>query len=285
MEKLFMSEVALYNGMTPEQLLAAMGAGEPQEATGNRLPLLKVNYQDEDDEGNTLKKGSIVLALPSGNVYGTSVKIRVFGDYMQYMDYDAADNAVVNKTIIHRAGDEAIDETGGVRCGKPASKDLRDMDDEVKAKYKSISCFRYLFGKVTMEDGKTASGEATEVVEVPCLFRLKGMSFMSFSQDVIEPSRNQKLKFQQVTSAIKTTRHKNGSVTYFTVGFEPDFSNITDISTDDLQFMSNVLDTVNAENKQVIAKHNSALYGKQADVRDEKIVSEVEDYLEIDEAS
>jgi hypothetical protein len=136
-----------------------------------------------------------------------------------------------------------------------------------------------------MEDGKTASGEATEVVEVPCLFRLKGMSFMSFSQDVIEPSRNQKLKFQQVTSAIKTTRHKNGSVTYFTVNFEPDFSNITDISTSDLQFMSNVLDTVNAENKQVIAKHNSALYGKQADVRDEKIVAEVEDYLEIDEAS
>ena len=39
-----MSEVALYNGLTPDQLMAAMGAPSEQEATGNRLPILKVNY-------------------------------------------------------------------------------------------------------------------------------------------------------------------------------------------------------------------------------------------------
>lgn len=279
-----MSEVALYNGMTPDQLMAAMGAGEAQqqESTGNRLPLLKVNYQDEDDDGNELKKGVFALTLPSGTVYGKDVKVRVFADYMQYLNYDPNENAVVNKTIIHRVGDEAVDEMGTVRCGKPTSKELREMDADTKLKFKDITCFRYLYSTVSIADAKDGAGNAVEVQDVPCLLRLKGASFLAFSQDVIEPCKNLKLKFMQVASKLVTTRQKNGSVTYFTVGFEPDFQNKTEISTDDLQFMSKILDTVNAENKGVMAKYNSALYGKQTDAQDEKLVAEVEDYLEID---
>ena len=279
-----MSEVALYNGMTADQLMAAMGAGDQSqsEATGNRLPLLKVNYQDEDDNGNELKKGIFALTLPSGTVYGKDVTVRVFADYMQYLDYDPEENSVVNKTIIHRVGDEPIDETGSVRCGKPTSKDLRDMDADTKAKYKNITCFRYLYSMVSIADAVDSEGNSVEVVDQPCLLRLKGASFLAFSQDVIEPCKNLKLKFMQVTSKLVTNRQKNGSVTYFTVSFEPDFKTKLDISTDDLQFMSKILDTVNAENKQVIKKHNDALYGKQADTQDERVVAEVEEYLEAD---
>jgi hypothetical protein len=276
-----MSEVALYNGMTPDQLMAAMGVQE-QQSTGNRLPLLKVNYQDEDDQGNELKKGIFALAMPNGTVYGKDVTIRVFADYMQYLDYDPEEQAVMNKTIIHRVGDEPIDETGGIRCGKPTSKELRDADPDTKAKYKNITCFRYLYAKITMADAQTGAGDAVEIVDVPVLLRLKGASFLSFSNDVVEPCRNQKIKFMQIESKLTTTRQKNGSVTYFITGFEPDFSNITEISTDDLQFMSKVLETVNAENKQIIEKHNAALYGKQADSQDSEVVAEVEGYLDAD---
>jgi len=276
-----MSEVALYNGMTPDQLMAAMGVQE-QQSTGNRLPLLKVNYQDEDDQGNELKKGIFALAMPNETVYGKDVTIRVFADYMQYLDYDPEEQAVMNKTIIHRVGDEPIDETGGIRCGKPTSKELRDADPDTKAKYKNITCFRYLYAKITMADAQTGAGDAVEIVDVPVLLRLKGASFLSFSNDVIEPCRNQKIKFMQIESKLTTTRQKNGSVTYFITGFEPDFSNITEISTDDLQFMSKVLETVNAENKQIIEKHNAALYGKQADAQDSEVVAEVEGYLDAD---
>lgn len=277
-----MSEVALYNGMTPDQLMAAMGVQEQQQSTGNRLPLLKVNYQDEDDQGNELKKGIFALAMPNETVYGKDVTIRVFADYMQYLDYDPEEQAVMNKTIIHRVGDEPIDETGGIRCGKPTSKELRDADPDTKAKYKNITCFRYLYAKITMADAQTGAGDAVEIVDVPVLLRLKGASFLSFSNDVIEPCRNQKIKFMQIESKLATTRQKNGSVTYFITGFEPDFSNITEISTEDLQFMSKVLETVNAENKQIIEKHNAALYGKQADAQDSEVVAEVEGYLDAD---
>jgi hypothetical protein len=275
------NEVATYNGLTPDQLLAALGV-QQEVQTGNRLPLLKVNYSDEDESGNELRKGVWALQLPEETVYGKDVTIRVFADYLQYMDYDPEQNSTVNRTIIHRVGDEPIDETGTLRCGKPTSKELRELSEDERAKYKDITCFRYLFSKVTIADAKTATGESVDVVDVPCLLRVKGASFLSFSEQVIEPCRNHKIKFVQVTSKLNTERHKKGSVTYFTIHFDPDFSNIQEISTDDLEFMSKVLDTVNAENKQVMQKYNDALSNKQHDVRDVELASEVEGYLEAD---
>ena len=49
-----------------------------------------------------------------------------------------------------------------------------------------------------------------------------------------------------------------------------------EISTDDLQFMSKILDTVNAENKEVCVSMMPPLR-EQADAEDAKALSEVED--------
>lgn len=276
------NEVATYNGMTPDQLMEAMGVQvQVQQQSGNRMPLLKINYSEEDDDGNELKKGYFQLQTENGPVYAKDAKIRVFADYMQYLDYDPEQNAVVNKTIIHRVGDEPVDELGSIRCGKPTSRELREADDATRAKYANITCFRYLYSTVSM-NAQTATGEHVEIVDEPCLFRVKGASFLSFSEQVIEPCRTQKLQFNQVTSALTTKRQKKGSVTYFVIEFDPDFSNKVEVTTDDLHFMTKILDTVNAENKQIIQKHNDALYGKQRDVQDAKVVEEVEDILEAD---
>lgn len=276
------NEVATYNGMTEAQLLAAMGVAPEIQNTGNRFPLLKVNYEDEDAEGNSLRKGMFAYPTEEGVAYAKSVKLRVYADYLQYLDYDPDQNAVVNKTIIHRPGDEPIDERGGIRCGKPSSKALREMTDDQKKIYKNITCFRYLFGKVTMIDAKTADGTSVEVEDFPCLFRIKGASFLTFSDQVLEPCRNQKVKFPQVVSEVSTERHKKGTVTYFTVSFTPDFSNVMQINSEDMHFMTSILDIVNAENSQVIAKHNDAMRGKQSDTADSAIVDEVESYLDAD---
>ena len=280
-----MSEVALYNGMNENELLAAMGMqpqqSDEQESTGNLLPILKVNYQEEDDEGNELKKGAFALTLPTGTVYGKDVRVRVYADYMQYLNYDPVQEAVVNKTIIHRVGDEAIDEQGGVRCGKPTSKDLREMDEETQQKWRSVTCFRYLYSTVTIADATLADGTKAEVKDVPCLFRMKTGSFMAFNS-VLEATKSQRLKFTQVESVVKTVRKKRGSVNYFVIEIHPDMSNIREITGEDFAFMSKILETVNGENKRIIAKHNNALRAKQTDADDEKVVAEVEDYLDAD---
>lgn len=276
------NDVAMYNGLTEAQLLAAMGVAPEVQNTGYLFPILKINYEDEDAEGNTLRKGTFSFPTEEGTAYCKEVNLRVFADYLQYLDYDPEQNAVVNKTIIHRPGDEPVDEQGGIRCGKPSSKALREMTDDQKKVYQSITCFRYLFGKVTLIDAKTSGGVSVDVKDSPCLFRIKGASFLTFSDQVLEPCRNQKIKFPQVVSALTTERHKKGTVTYFTANFVPDFSNILQINTDDMHFMASILEVVNAENTQVITKHNEALYGKQTQANESAIVDEVESYLDAD---
>jgi hypothetical protein len=135
---------------------------------------------------------------------------------------------------------------------------------------------------VTLVDAKTSDGTSVTVEDAPCLFRIKGASFLTFSDQVLEPCRNQKVKFPQVVNDLNTERHKKGTVTYFTASFTPDFSNILQLQVHDMEFMSMILDIVNAENTQVIAKYNEALRNKQTSTHDSAIVDEVESYLDAD---
>tara|TARA_R110000772_G_scaffold88703_1_gene184122 strand:+ start:197 stop:1045 length:849 start_codon:yes stop_codon:yes gene_type:complete len=277
-----MNEVATYSGMSPEQLMAAMGGATDNSSLsdGNRLPILKVNYHDSDDDGNKLEKGNFLLQLPSGNAYGKDVTLRVYGDHMQYKQFD--DSGLVNKTIIHTMKDTPIDQNGGVRCGKPTGKEMALLGPEEKAKFSDIKNYRHLYATVSIADATNSSGETVEVKDIPCLFPLKGMSFIPFSRDVIDPCQTQRLTFQQVNCKPLTKSHKKGSVTYYTVSFVPDFANTMTLDTKDWELMAKFLDTVNAENKQILESHNKALYAKQANTNDSSMVSEVEGYLDAD---
>ena len=262
-----MSNVQVYNDMSANQLMAMMGGGNTQntEEVSSLLPLLKINYQEEDSDGNELKKGLFVLGnTPDTAVYAKEVTFRVFGDFMQYLHWDADKEEVVNRTIIHRGGDEPIDEKGTVRCGRPAGKEFHALSDEAKKKYQGITCFRYLYGVVTMS-GTTATGETKELVKQPCLFRTKGSSFLNFSKEVIEGCNAKSIMFQQVESLMSTQRHKKGSVTYFTPHFTPDFSNILEISESDAEVMRNILETIKVVNDDIRNKHDESLRNRQGD--------------------
>lgn len=261
-----MSNVQVYSEMNANQLLAMMGGGQQQQdEVSNLLPLLKINYQEEDADGNDLKKGLFFLAGHGDSpVYAKEATIRVLGDFMQYLHYDADADEVVNRSIIHRMGDEPIDEKGTVRCGRPAGKDYHALSDDAKKKYQGITCFRYLYGTVSYE-GETATGEKSSVTDVPCLFRTKGASFLNFSKEVVEGCSNKNISFQQVVSKLTTQRHKKGSVTYFTPHFAPDFANILELTEDDAETMRKILETIKVVNDDVRNKHDEALRNRQGD--------------------
>lgn len=282
-----MSNVQVYEGMDSNQLLALMGsqggATQQQDETG-LLPLLKVNYDDEDVNGNDLKKGLFVINGGTEEaVYAKDVKIRVLGDFMQYMDYDAEKEEVVNRSIIHRMGDEPIDEKGTVRCGRPLGKELHAMSDEKKKAFSSITCFRLLYGIVSME-GVGVDGKDKPIVDMPCLFRAKGASFMNFSQEVIEGCRAKGVEFQNVECMLTTQRHKKGSVTYFTTHFEPDFGNIKQLSEDDISAMKQILTMIKDNNDAIRQKYDESLRSAQEkttqDVADESLVADFEEVVD-----
>lgn len=263
-----MSNVQVYNEMNANQLMAMMGGGAQQsEEMTDLLPLLKINYQEEDSDGNEVKKGLFVLGnTPDTAVYAKEVTLRVFGDFMQYLHWDADKEEVVNRSIIHRMGDEPIDEKGTVRCGRPAGKEFHALSDDQKKKFQGITCFRYLYGVVTME-GETATGEKKTVTTEPCLFRTKGSAFLNFTKEVIEGCNAKGVMFQQVDSTMSTQRHKKGSVTYFTPHFAPDFSNILEITEADAEVMRSILETIKIVNEDIRKKHDESLRNRQGDAQ------------------
>lgn len=262
------------------QLTALMSGGASQQAQSEQsdlLPLLRTNYQEEDDDGNELKKGTFVLdGKDIEKVYAKEVQFRALGDFMQYLHYDSDEQKTVNRTIIHRVGDEAIDETGTLRCGRPAGKDFHALDEKEKSKYQGITCFRYIYGLVSYK-GTNAEGEEREVVETPCLFRTKGASFMNFTKEVIEPSSAQNLPFQNVTSTLSNERKRNGGVIYFTSHFSPDFKKTAELSPDNVETMKHILTLIKNVNDSVRAKYNESIKARTASSNEADVVDAIID--------
>lgn len=273
-----MANIQAYEGLDAKQIMVMMSSGGASQETQQMdlLPLLKINYQEEDSAGNELKKGMLVVGSnPEEAVYAKDATFRVLGDFMQYLHWDAEKEEVVNRSIIHRMGDEPIDERGTLRCGRPAGKDYHALSDDQKKKYQGITCFRYLYGVVSMT-GQSATGEAKSIDSLPCLFRTKGSAFLNFTNEVIKGCDAKGITFQQVTSLLTTERHKKGSVTYFTPHFAPDFENIHEISEADVVVMKEILSTIKETNDQIRKKYDDAIRSKQS-----SSVSVEEDYIEV----
>lgn len=268
------------------QLTALMSGNTPQSSTQEQgsdlLPLLRVNHQDEDADGNELKKGLFYLAGKDIEaVYAKEVTFRALGDFMQYLHYDTEKGETVNRTIIHRVGDEAIDENGTVRCGRPEGKVFHTLEAKEKNKYAGITCFRYLYGLVSYK-GNNGAGDEVEVPPTPCLFRVKGSSFMTFTNEVAKPSAEQKVPFQNVNCTVHNERAKNGGVTYFVTHFTPDFKKTVELSPEDVDTMKHILTTIQRVNDDVRRKYNDSIKAKSYEDSDATMVDIVDSAIVVD---
>jgi len=262
------------------QLAALMSAPSKEsskspEETNDLFPLLRINHQDEDGDGNELKKGVFFVQgtdIPA--VFAKEVNFRVLGDFMQYLHYDSDQQAVVNRTVITMTGDynaEPIDETGKMRCGRPTGKEFHALPDAEKKKYTGITCFRYLYGIVSYT-GTTATGEEMEVPPTPCLFRVKGASFLNFTKEVIDPCNSQGVPFTNVNSTLFTERKKNGGVTYFTSHFNPDLKDTVELSLEDGEVMKHIVTLTQGVNAEVRRKYDEAIRSTVADSKEAELV-------------
>ena len=161
--------------VSEEDLKALADRAGAVQSGSNFLPQLRVNYEDETPEGISLKKGTFFVADQDEAVYANTVTFRPLTQHFQWVDYDEVQEKTVNRTrFIANFKEEARDEKGGVRCGKPSSKELKANPNLAK-QYESITCYRHLQG-IVKYTGKTAAGVETEVENVVSL-RLKGSNF------------------------------------------------------------------------------------------------------------
>jgi len=269
------------------QLLSMMSGttatSSSEQESNDLLPLLRLNHQDEDDDGNELKKGTFFIAGKDiERVYAKEVTFRALGDFMQYLHYDQEKEGTVNRSIIHTVGQEPIDETGTVRCGRPEGKVFHAMEPKEKSKYTGITCFRYLYGMVSYT-GQNGAGETVEVPETPVLFRVKGASFMSFTSEVVRPCAEQNVPFQNVPCTVTNERKKNGGVTYFVTHFAPDFTKKTELAPSDVEVMKHILTSIKSINDEVKRKYDASIKSRSSDVDDSNILDAVEVFAVVEE--
>lgn len=249
--------------MTAADELALASLFGQEKTNRTLLPTLKVNLDDEDDQGNALPKGSFMLTGQETLSYAKKVKIRPLVEMFQYLDYDPDQNKTVNRTLVVPSfKHEFRDEQGGVRCGKPPSKLLKENPD-LAAKYKSITCFRLVYALVSYE-GKTATGATQKVENAPALLRLKGSNFSPFEDEVSKKiPKGQHLYNYWVE--VSAERKKNGSVVYYVWGFNPDLGNPVPLDQPTYDTMVGIAEMIKDENARVDQKHHSALRGRQVD--------------------
>jgi hypothetical protein len=268
-----------------EAAIAAMLGASQEEANSDDnsaeyLPVLKLNWEDEDDDGNELRKGTFYIQGKGEAVYAKSVKIRPLSNMFQWLDYDVEEQKVVNRTIVvNSLRQEAPDERGTVRCGKPTSKVLQ-ADPALKEKYKSITCFRNVHCLVSYE-GKTAKGTKTVVENAPAVLRLKGANFMPFDEEVVKALPHNG-KLYNFSCDVTTERKKNGGVTYFVMHFKPDIANPLALDEPTVDTIGHILKMIEGENKAIMDKHKGSLMNRQTDdvalsAIEAELVSDLED--------
>jgi len=280
-----MNELATVSKSEQMEIAAAMGMGAVNDAPSNdRLPELKINYQEENDQGQELPRGQFFIKGTNQDpVFAKSVKFRPLSQLFQWLQYDVAENKLKNKTLlIPSLRQEARDMKGTLRCGKPTSKVLREASTEVQKKFSDIKCFRQVRGLVSYK-GKTADGDTVTVENEPVILMLKGSNFNPFEDEVLKkmPRGTQIHEFWSTITANKT-KGSGGNV-WWVLGFDPDLKNPVSIDEDTFETIKVMHNMVKNENDRIQSAYDSAMRNDQLsdDAIDaiEGVTSDLEDDL------
>ena len=246
--------------LTPE-MMQLLGTTAPTGGETERLPQLKINSKRKDKQNRKVPQGYFfVSGLDNQNelVYAESVKLRVLSQLYQWIHYDPEQNKVTNKTIlIPSFNHEARDMGGTTRCGKPTSKDLREMSKAQQAKYSDIRCFRQLRGLVSYT-GQTADGEQVTLENVPCILLLKGSNFSPFEDDMVKTLPRGK-NFYDYWCDVTAEERENGSVTYYVMRFSPNYAEPASLDKPTIDTMLHMATLVKQENERIEKAYDKAL--------------------------
>ena len=260
-----MNELTTISKSEQLEIAAAMGmGGGSSSASSDRLPELKINYQEENDQGQTLPRGQFfVRGTEDDPVFAKTVNFRPLSQLFQWIQYDPEENKVKNKTLmIPMLRQEARDMNGTTRCGKPTSNVLREMSKEDQKRYSDIKCFRQVRGLVSYER-KNADGDKVTVENQPVIVMLKGSNFNPFEDEVLKKlPRGRKMHEYTVKVGATKTKGSGGNI-WWVMNFEPDLINALPMDEQIFETVKVMHDMVKNENEKIQASHEKALRNSQ----------------------
>jgi hypothetical protein len=230
-------------------------------STSSFLPNLKVNTEAVTDNDNTVPVGTYMITQDGNRIYSKTALFRPFLNTFQYITYDPKIGKYTNKSvIIKNFNEDAIDELGGVRCGKITRKELEVLQaknlisEEDLKKQSNTSCHRKLYGLVTFEEAVTETGEKTSIENLPVIWDTSRSNFNAAKNALDAITKIKHLYFQHWLQLDKPKREKNGSVVYYLVNAEAILDKEVEFTPEDMTTFKEFQMIIDRENKAVAEK-------------------------------
>lgn len=246
------------------QEMGASAANGNGATNASRLPQLVIESQVDDEHGNTLPRGHFFIKGLEETAYAEKVTIRPLQHGFQYLHWDKVANKLAAKSlIIANFGQEPRDTNGTVRCGKPVSSELRELSPEQREKYDGITCFRQVRALASFT-GKTLAGKEVTYENQPVILMLKGTNFLPFESEYMKAIPRDR-NIWDFNVEVTSKRHKNGSVTWFTMHFKPDLKNPLPLDETVLESIRVIRDAIRSENARIDKAYEAALRNESID--------------------
>lgn len=270
-----MNDLAVIDPVEQQRLMEMMGvtASTGSNQQGDRVPIIKINTDDEDENGNEIPRGTMYLRDHDKIAYAKEIKVRVLGQHYQYIEYDPAVNKTVCKTTINKSfNQDFLDTRGTLKCGMTKAKSK--MEEYEKKRFENVTCFRELRGLVSYE-GVDAQGNTVTIENQPMIMLLKGSNFMPFEDEVMKKLPSGAAVWDYWFN-VSLERRKNGSVVYYVMhfDFEPDAVHPFDSKT--AETVKRFAEMVESENRRIVDQHKKAISDRDSGDY------EVEDYEDLE---
>lgn len=260
------TEVAIIDDAELDAFASQAGVNE-EDLSGatDYLPQLKVNYQEENPTTKKeLKKGTFFLTGKDKAVYAKNVVFRPLLQDFQWTEWNKEQKKTVARTVfIKNFGEEARDDKGTVRCGKPTSKEIKERtktNPKYPELFEGIKCYRTVHGLVSYV-GTDEDGVEYTIENELCVLRLKGANFNPFKDEYLD-NLPKGSRLWDYDLNLGTTREKNdpSSATYFyVVHYDADFTNRKVMTADVFDMVKSADARVKEFNVEIEAAYIKAL--------------------------
>ena len=248
------------DNLSTDKLMSMIG--QDVETGGSTLGRLSINYDAEDADGNPIKRGLFkVETQDSGPIYAEKVSFRPFLNTFQYKKYDEENEENNYKSVMFTSWSDSKPDTNGTdACGSVPKALREDLDPVAKIEQEKITCYRNVFGVVSIK-GKDSKGSEVTLSNEPVVYRVRGVNFLPIGDQLKSLSKRNKIMYNTVLEFFGTEKHTKGSVTYFVAKIK-DSNKDVKFSDEDKAVLKDFLDYVKNENDYVRQEHNKAIKEK-----------------------
>jgi hypothetical protein len=224
------------------------------------LPRLTINYEAENDDGITLKRGAWRIWNGSGPSYSDKVYIRPLMRTYEWSVWNQDEQKFSCKSVQRPTlSGEFPDSEGGNKCGRltRAEEEALPDDDPRVVLSQSVNCNQVIYGVLDAPDAKAADGTHTPLENVPFMAYFKRSGFRPVRDFIDQQLTRRKILMQKAVIELSTEKKKNGSVIFWT----PKLSLVKEVSiTDaDKDLIKMFGETVKGHNESVMTDYKAAV--------------------------